>query len=171
MLFRSPTFVCAYVNLALILKNQEEHDKALALLETALDLNPTLDRAYANIAAVFVERGWFASSLAQFDKALALKPDDAATHFYRGIVRLLTGQLEGGWGGYNRRFDVPKETLTRRPEPPPYWKGEALAGRTLLVWSEQGIGDEILYSNMIPDVLAKSGRCLIECSEIGRAHV
>lgn len=160
-----PTFVRAYVNLALILKDQDEPDAALDLLEAALDLDPTLTQAYANIAAVFVERGWFAASLSQFDKALALKPDDAPTRFYRGIIRLLVGQFEGGWDDYNRRFDVPKETLTRRAEPPPYWKGEPLAGRTLLVWSEQGIGDEILYAGMLGDVVGKAQRSLIECSD------
>ena len=160
-----PTFVRAYVNLALILKDQDDHDGALDLLEAALDLDPTLTQAYANIAAVFVERGWFAASLPQFDKALALKPNAAPTLFYRGIIRLLVGQFEGGWDDYNRRFDVPKETLTRRAEPPPYWKGEPLGGRSLLVWSEQGIGDEILYASMLGDVIGKAQSCLIECSD------
>jgi len=48
--------------------------------------------------------------------------------------------------------------------PTPYWNGEPLDGRTLLVWTEQGLGDEILLASMIPDVLERGAQCTLVCT-------
>ena len=75
------------------------------------------------------------------------------------------GQLSEGWSQYEYRFDAPDENLPRRPSPPAYWEGEDLIGKSVVVWTEQGLGDEVLHASILPEVIERAGRCTIECSK------
>ena len=50
-----------------------------------------------------------------------------------------------------------------RSYPQPRWNGESLAGRTILVHGEQGIGDEILFGSCLPDLIDRAGHCVVVC--------
>jgi hypothetical protein len=81
------------------------------------------------------------------------------------LALLALGDLAQGWRGYARRFEDPRFPFIRREWPWPGWKGEDLSGRTILLWGDQGIGDEILYSGMIREVARQAGACTVECAE------
>jgi hypothetical protein len=80
----------------------------------------------------------------------------------RTIALLTTGRLAEGWPRYNERLFTDKTKIHRRSEPPPYWKGEDLTGKTIYVWPEQGLGDQIIYGTMLPDLIARAGRVYFE---------
>jgi hypothetical protein len=75
------------------------------------------------------------------------------------------GDFVNGWAGLEERFNTTNEKIIRRPTPPAYWAGEDLSGKSIIVWTEQGLGDEALYANMLPEVIERASRCVIECSD------
>jgi Tetratricopeptide repeat len=97
------------------------------------------------------------------EQAVAAHPDDPGLHGELALVLLGEGAFERGWEEYEWRLRLPDAT-TARTVSLPRWRGESLAGRTLLVTSEQGIGDEVMFASCFPDLLAQAGRCIFEVS-------
>jgi len=157
-------FAAPYVNLGNIYKDRDQLDKALALFEEALGIDPTLHEAYSNIGAVFADKGWLGTALLIHDKAISLTGGSPATRFNRGVLILALGRLSEGWREYEHRFHAPKERNRPRQTPPNYWRGEDLSGKSILIWTEQGLGDEVLYASMIAEVIARARHCVIECA-------
>lgn len=157
---RQPDFVKALVNLGNIYRENNRHDEAMALFERAIAIEPT-PQAYANIAVTFGEIGWLSTSLMLHNKAMALGPRDAAARHNHAMALLAIGQLKSGWEEYDARFTTAH--VGTPPRARPTWQGEALAGKRILVWMEEGAGDQILHASMIPDLIACGGHVLIEC--------
>ncbi len=158
-------FTQALVNLGVVYRKTHRDEKALALFEESLGLDPTLDKAYWNIGEIFSGRGWANAALMLCDKALALNNSNPAAVLYRGAIALSLGRFNEGWQQYQRRFDAPDEKLSSRSIPPIVWGGEDLSGKSIIVWTEQGLGDEVLHASILHEVIARADRCIVECSE------
>jgi len=113
-----------------------------------------------------------------FEKALATDPADPAypTIAFEYAMQLLTeglserpptrgeGALARGWDFHEARLAVfGWQQLHLCPLPWPQWRGEPLAGRSIVVHGEQGVGDEIMYLSMLPDLIAKGARVIVAC--------
>ncbi len=153
----------AYINIGNVYKAKGEGDAAIAAYEKALRLTP-IATAFGNIGAVLIDRSQFEEALVMLDKALALDPKDSDIKLKRALTALRLARFKEGWSDYEIRFLSDKERIARCPPPPNYWRGEDLGGKTILVSSEQGLGDEILYASLLPDLIARAGRCIFECS-------
>jgi len=141
-------------------KNPEKWPSAIAVAayERALQIDPRVPEAYANLASVYRDRTWFFVASAMLDKAIALAPNATKFRTKRAFTLLPTGRLAQGWRDYEYRFFGAEERTPKKAIPPPYWNGEDLNGKTIFVWIEQGLGDQILFSNMLPDLLARGAR-------------
>ncbi len=138
-------------------------DDAGASYERALTIAPDLARAHANLGTVRRGQGRAAEGLAHFEKALALAPDDADAHIKHAEALLHAGRFEEGWAEYewrwkHSRFD-PRHDRFRAP----LWDGSDAAGKTILVWAEQGVGDEIMFAGMLPDLIEAGAEVVFEC--------
>jgi len=153
-----------FVNLGNAYKDLYRRDEALWAYETALSINPNLSQAYGNIGSVMRDKDWLHSAITAFDKALVVSEDNHDVRLKRAIVHLQLGDLSSGWLDHESRFLGEDEHIVKRVSPPAYWKGEDLDGKAVLVWTEQGLGDEILQSSMIPDLATQAQRCIVECS-------
>jgi len=71
------------------------------------------------------------------------------------------GNFSEGWPEYEWRWAG--NGLSYRPFPQPVWEGEPLGGKTILVYSEQGVGDEIMFASCIPDLIERAGHVIIDC--------
>lgn len=160
---REKNFARALVNLGNIYRDKNRPDEAISLFERALSVEPTT-QAYANIAATMTDMGWMTSALMLHNKAISLGPMDAATRYNRALTLLNMGRFETGWGEHEARFDVAHVGTTRLPSPE--WDGANLADKKILIWTEQGVGDQILHASMIAEVIARAQHVLIEC--VGR---
>ncbi|RKT25736.1 hypothetical protein B0G69_1462 [Paraburkholderia sp. RAU2J] len=83
--------------------------------------------------------------------ACTLAPHDATMRAGLGMLQLVRGEYANGWLSHEARWDGSQELRGGRPQmPAPAWRGEPLAGKTLLVWGEQGMGDLLQFSRYIP---------------------
>jgi len=128
---------------------------ALPLYRRALVLDPAVATLWSNLGAARHWQGALAGAARDLDRAVALAPDLAEARWNRALNRLLRGDYAGGlvdheWR-WRRRGAVPPDL---GPDAPPPWRGEPLAGRRLLVWTEQGYGDAIQFVRLIPRLTA-----------------
>ena len=103
----------------------------------------------------------FDDALRDFDEAVRLKPQLPAAHWNRGLLRLLRGDLQGGWPEYEWRWRQPG--FVRRNFQQPRWDGTPLNGRTILLYAEQGLGDTLQFIRYVPLVQALGGKVVVEC--------
>ena len=141
-------------------------DAAVNAWEDALAIDPSYIQAHVGIAEALSVNGWFFGSRAMLENALAIAPDDPNVQKRLGLLLVQLGDLSRGWALQDKgRFLTEKERVIRRPEPPPYWAGEDVANKRILIWTEQGPGDEILHASTIADLMARGAICTIECSK------
>jgi tetratricopeptide (TPR) repeat protein len=83
--------------------------------------------------------------------ALRLAPDHSGYRSNLGLIHLVRGNYAAGWAEHEARWDGSKELAGRRPVfAGPTWSGQALEGRTLLLWGEQGMGDLLQLCRYVP---------------------
>jgi len=136
----------------------------LAAAEQALDeaarLGPTDAGMRVGFGKLFMACGRYDEAQAVLEQALKADPDDAEAAAGLGQLQLLRGQFDTGWSLYEARWRTP--TAQTRSFPVPRWQGENLSGKTLLVHAEQGLGDIILFSGCVPDVIAQAQHVIVE---------
>ncbi|HRJ60170.1 MAG TPA: tetratricopeptide repeat protein, partial [Azospirillaceae bacterium] len=137
---------------------------------TSVDFNKYLSNwsvgftleAYYNLGLALERQGLNQEAEATYQRVLARNPDLATATHNLGTLSLNRGDLARGWEGHEKRFQARAVTPWRRP-PMPRWNGEPLAGRRLLVWREQGVGDEILFSSCYRQLADLDGEVIVEC--------
>nr|WP_211113337.1 tetratricopeptide repeat protein [Azospirillum endophyticum] len=160
---RNPRHGAALNNLGSVLKRLGRPNQAELCHRQALDLHPDFVEARYNLGNALQAQGRFEEAAACFEEALAQQPDLATATYNLSLLALLHGDLPRGWAGYERRFAA-GEVLPNRRFSIPRWSGQLLRGKRLLVWREQGVGDEILFASCYPDVVAwAGGPVTLEC--------
>jgi len=157
-----PTLADAYYMLGVIERDAARHDVAIAHFQNAVALAPDFVDAYWALCAELREVGDVAASLKVADAGLARHPANAELHTYRSEALLSQGHFAEGWAEYIWRFKSGKAAIPDRTYAVPRWAGEPLAGRTIAIWSEQGIGDIVMYASMINDAAARARSCVVQ---------
>jgi tetratricopeptide (TPR) repeat protein len=132
-----------------------------ALLRRALELAPEANHARINLGWVLCEQRAYGAGFGLLDEALTRDPGDQETRLIRALSRLKCGELAAGWDDYEARHASP--TARRRPFSFPQWDGTPLPEGRLLVFAEQGLGDQIMFASCLPDALERAPNCVIEC--------
>ncbi len=138
-LAQRPDYASAASNLGVTLQALGHLPEALAQFEQAARLAPEIPEVRINLGTVVKDLAGPAAALQHFEAALALRPGYGPARTGRGMARLLMGDLPGGFADYEYRVGSPQ--FDTRDFPEPRWDGSPLAGRTLLIHPEQGIGD------------------------------
>lgn len=141
----SPQYAEAFNNLGNVYKDLYLLDNAVACYERTIALNPGDMQARNNLALTKVDQGLSDEALAIIDAAIAIDPHYADSWIHKSMLSLQMGRLEEGFAGYESRWMKPG-TYTSRDLPEPIWTGqESLAGKTILIYPEQGLGDFIQF--------------------------
>lgn len=156
-----PELTEAHINLGISLLEDGRDLDARARFQRALDLHPDSALAVLGLGHVHDLRGERAEAIACYRRAIALDAELAEAHFNYALQLLAVGDFENGWKEYEWRWRLDTRT-TRRPSAP-HWEGEPLAGRTILLYAEQGFGDALQFVRYAPLVARRGSRVLLRC--------
>ncbi|MDQ2106195.1 tetratricopeptide repeat protein, partial [Azospirillum isscasi] len=152
-----------WLNLGVVLRRLGRLDEARRALVHALALAPGQGDALANLGRLLRDRSEDVAAERWCRRALALEPGHPAAAFNLGLLDLARGDLAAGWAGYDARFRARDLSGAARAVPVPAWEGEDPSGLRLLVWAEQGVGDEILFAGCLDGLIERAGAVVVEC--------
>jgi Tfp pilus assembly protein PilF len=156
-----PHLAEAHHNLGMLLRDTGETEAGIAEFRAALALQPS-PATHCALALALRDAGGIEAALAEYDSVLARAPGFGEAMVERAHTLLMRGDYAKGWDAYEKRFAASR--LVPRDFGLPQWNGEDTAGRAVLVFGEQGLGDEIMFASCIPELLARTGACVIECN-------
>jgi tetratricopeptide (TPR) repeat protein len=153
-------FVDALSNLGVVRKEAGDVAGALACFRQALEINPRYVDAHSNMAFTLRSAGRVDEALACLNEAISLRPHAPDLSCNRAFLWLSLGNFERGWPEYEYRWQLPG----RRPRPfsQPHWDGAGLAGKTILIYAEQGLGDTIQFIRYASLVKERGGKVVFE---------
>jgi Flp pilus assembly protein TadD len=157
-----PDLADAYLHRAHALWQLGQFDEAAACGEQVVRLKPDSAEGHNVLGVVHMKAGRPAEAVAAFGRAVAVKPDFAQAHFNRGLALLLQGDYEHGWPEYDWRWRC--RDFVTRPVAEGGWDGSPLAGRTILLQAEQGVGDTLQFIRFAPLVKQQGGTVILACS-------
>jgi tetratricopeptide (TPR) repeat protein len=158
----APSELAGYVNLGLIYVSQlGDPARAELLFRKAIELDLGAVEPQVNLGLALHEQGRIEEALTHYTRLIASDPHNAEYRWHRACARLSIGDYSGGWIDHEAR----KLRRGRWREPPPFpeWDGRKQTARKLLIYAEQGIGDEIMFASCLPDVLQVAQSCIVEC--------
>lgn len=146
----------AYNNLGVLYRSLKEFIKAERAYREVLSVNPRNAGAYRNLGLLLQDLTRFDEAEQCFRQALLLDESDADARWSLGMLLLYQGRFEEGWACYESRYNpsVKGRTITPPELPFPQWRGESLVGKSILIWPEQALGDEIQtcrYAQVLKD--------------------
>ncbi len=161
----SPDYAEAHCNRAVVLKALNRLDDALASCDKAIALKPGYDEAFSNRGTILQDLRRQADALASVDRAIALNPRSGPANLNKGFCLLQLGRLEEGWKQHEWRAQcglLPTRPLGERPR----WLADApVAGKTLFLWWEQGLGDTIQFSRYAKLAEARGAKVILSVQQ------
>jgi tetratricopeptide (TPR) repeat protein len=158
-----PDFVQAHSNLGhALFKDLEQYDEGARHIEHALELAPSDIAALSNRIMLLQHRGRFDEALALADELLARDAELVEARLNKALMLLTKGDFEHAWPYYEAR----KRSRGAMPcgdLPCPEWNGASLERRSVYVYAEQGLGDQIMFASCLPDLIQRTGVCTVEC--------
>ena len=130
----------------------------------ALDSRPDYDLALSNLADLLAVDGDFEGARTLYDQALKAGNGHPQIRLNRAILHFQMGNLAEGWRDYAARIEIPNKVPTTDLKLAE-WRGAPLEGARLLVRAEQGVGDQLMFMGVVPDLLARAGKgqVILEC--------
>jgi len=160
-----PDFAEAHSNRGNVLRELDRFDAALASYAQAVALNPRFAQAHFNRGVALGQLKRPQAALACYEQALILEPELAEARFNRALLMLLTGDYVNGWHEHEWRWlnRFGSNIHEKRHFGEPLWLGATpLAGKTILLHSEQGFGDTLQMCRYVKPVAELGARVLLE---------
>jgi tetratricopeptide (TPR) repeat protein len=151
-------------SLAGVLDHYDRFEEAIEEAKRALRYDPRSAVALKNLAIAYGALARDADEERALRRGLLFHPDDAELQFQYGFFKLQHGEFSEGWRLYDRRLEVDPDSPKVRASTMkrPRWHGEPFAGKTLLVFGEQGAGDNIMVARYFPEIKQRGGRVVLE---------
>jgi tetratricopeptide (TPR) repeat protein len=158
-----PSFVEAHSNLGYVLfHHMEEFEDGAKHIEHALRLDPSHIAAQCNLCMVLQHQGRVDEALALCNELLLKQPHLHEARVNRASILLNKGDFATGWRDYEARRQWPAYYQSEHL-PWPEWDGSSLQAKKIFVYAEQGLGDEIMFSSCVPQLLTSARSCVLEC--------
>jgi Flp pilus assembly protein TadD len=134
-----------HVNMGVALIDLARFDEALAVLHRAAALAPKAIEPAVNLGIALDRSGRTDEAIDAWDRALGCDPDCAVARYNRSLAYLRQGRWDEGFREHESRLELPHAVPTDLLAGKPEWDGASLAGKTLLVYPEQGLGDMLQF--------------------------
>lgn len=157
-----PQFPIAWNNLGNSHRMLGQVEQAEACFAEALRQQPDYLSALKNRGTLWIWTGQIERGLRWYEQGLQVDPGDAELHRNLGVIHLLLGNYDVGWQEYRWRWRMPG--MVRPKVAAPQWQGQPLAGRTILIYPEQGLGDTIHFARVASALRDRGARVMLQCS-------
>lgn len=154
-----PRMQSAYQNLGNCFKMALDYKAAEDVYRMGLELGDD-SQLFCCMGSLNINVGSPNKALEWYAKGLALDPGNDVIRYNMGLAYLELGQWDKGFDFYDKGFaggSRPERSYSNLP----LWQGEA--GKTVIVWGEQGLGDEIMFASCMPDMMARCKRVIFDC--------
>ncbi len=151
----------ALIALAQGLKQSGGFEASRKLYERAITLAPEDSGLRVNYANLLQDLGRFEEALGQCVEAVRLAPAYPLARYNLGMAQLLEGDFAQGWENCEWRWKAEGLGGSAKSLPAPAWQGEPLAGKTILLWAEQGLGDTLQFCRYAPLLKDRGARILL----------
>lgn len=139
------------------------HEEALNAFAQALALNPSHVGAHHNRGVALRDMHRHDEALTALANAVAVDPEHADSHWEASLTHLQMGNFDAGWKGYEWRWNTKSLSAAARAFPQPLWRGdEPIAGKTILIHAEQGLGDTIQFCRYAAVLTARGAKVVLE---------
>jgi len=150
-------------NLGNALQSQGELEDAMGCYEQVLAVQPGYAKAHYSVGSALHALGNLEGALARYRLARVLQPDFAQAGFSESLAQLQQGDFAAGWQNFEWRWQTKDHDTPMRDYRQPLWRGEKLTSGRVLIWREQGVGDEIMFAGLVPDVIRTGAGCVLDC--------
>jgi Tfp pilus assembly protein PilF len=158
----NPHHCSALNNLGNALKDSNRLEEALEMYEKVISLSPDFIASHNNMGLIFKSLGNIEQALVSYERAIEMQPDYVEAHWNKSLALLLGGQLREGFELFEWRWKLQKTELKPRVFKAPLWLGEQdLAGQTIMIHHEQGLGDGIQFCRYVPLLKELGARVLL----------
>ena len=148
------------------LKDQGNYDEAIVAYKKSIYLKPNNPLSYSNIGSVLQNQGKYSEALEAYKQSILLDPNYANSHKNLSFTLLSCGNYQEGLDEYEWRWKTEEFLPKYRQFSQPLLNKETpLYGKTILIWSEQGVGDTITWSSCISNISSQANHCILECQE------
>jgi tetratricopeptide (TPR) repeat protein len=161
-----PTNIDVYGNIGDILQARGLHEEALSWYERSLEIRPDAAKTMTSRAVSLVDLCRFDEAMAAYRRSLILDPNQSIAVWNLSLLQMLTGDFQAGWRGREARFAVLPELAANYPR----WSAkrlgnEAVAGKTVIVCADEGLGDSIQFVRYVPMLAARGARVILIVEE------
>lgn len=136
--------------------------KGEEFVRRALQSCPEFSPALSNLGWILAEQGRLVDALSCFDQVLDSLPGDEETRLMRAYAHLKHGNFDAGWRDFSARHASPLAVGGGFMLPELQSQSD-LFGKQVLIYSEQGLGDQIMFASCLPDFLQQEAHCTLEC--------
>ena len=148
-----PDYVQAYNNLGIVYKDRKQYESAIEMFTKATEIQPDHQNSYYNLALIKKEQGIVEEALKLLLKVLDINPEHNEANFLHGLISITIDNFKEGWKYFEYRWKVSPGNKTIWPfQDKLVWKGER--GKRVVLWKEQGIGDQIIFLSLVREVKA-----------------
>ena len=156
----------AYYNKGVTFKKLGKLEEAILMYTKALELNPQYADAYNNLGNALQDKGETEKAIHAYKKSFLFKSNFPNAHLNLSYALFNSGRIMEAFNEYELRWETSKFIPQKRNFKKPVWDGKhSLKDKIILLWSEQGIGDTIMWASKIASLRSQCKHCILECQE------